>query len=169
MISWICLVLVSMSVMLFIFASVKDWVSETLELILHVHLTSNAPSLSGSLQHLFEDLQVFLWGSFSEFTFNTIVSLIFHLLSSSVISITISITDEFSHVISNLREVVGSVSDLIWYNIKSFQVSDNVLDKLKFFFEWIGVIKTKDHLSFVNFGVVIIDHSGLYVTNMKET
>ena len=137
--------------------------------VLHVHLSSDAVSFSLSLKHIFKSLQVDFWGILSCLGLDTLISLFFHFLTGTIVSVGISILDHLFHVVYDLWEVVTGVSHLVWVNVQSLEVALDVLDELNLLIHWIGVIKPEDHLTLINLRVVIVEHSGLNVTDVEET
>lgn len=169
-VSWISLVLGAMAMMRNInLASVEDWVSQAFELVLHVHFGPNTPTFSLSFKHGLKSLHILLNAPCSSGTLDSVISLVFHLLTCAIITVSIAVLDEFLHVVDDLWEEIRGVADLVRDNIQSFQITLDVLHKLQLFVEGVGVVESEHHLSIVDLGVVVVQHSGLDVTDVKET
>lgn len=153
--------------MLLVLASVEHGVSEALDLVLHVQLGSDAVSLDLSSEHIVEDLHVLFGSVRAVLGFDTVVSLELHLLGGSVVSISVALLDELAAVALDLFKPVGGVRNLIGDDLKSLQVTENILDKLHLFIERVGIVEPKDHLTVPHFGVMIVEHGGLDVTNVQ--
>jgi len=140
-VGWIRFVLGAVAMMSFVLVTVEHWVSKAFELVLHVHLSSDAVSFSLSLKHVFKSLQVDFWGILSCLGLDTLISLFFHFLTGTIVSVGVSILDHLSHEVYDLWEVVTGVSHLVWVNVQSLEVALDVLDELNLLIHWIGVIK----------------------------
>jgi len=150
-------------------APVKDGVSQTLDLILHVLLGSNAERGSLSGEHILENLQILFDTVLTVLRFDSLVSLKFHLFSRCVISIGKSLFDERLRVVLNLVEVVGRVGHLIGCDVQGFEIAGHVLGKLDLFVHGVGVVEAENHFALVHASVVIVHKSGLAVTDVEVT
>jgi hypothetical protein len=61
-----------------VLASVENGVSQTLNLVLHVQLSSNAESRGFATDHIIEVLQVLLYSVLAILRLNSFIALLFH-------------------------------------------------------------------------------------------
>ena len=139
-----------------VLTSVEYGVSQTLHFVLHVQLSSNTVSRCFSSNHVIEVLQILLNSVLAVFRLNAFVALLFHQVSGCIISVSITVGDEFAAVSFDLFKVIGTVRNLVRNNLESFKVSQNVLDELKFLGKWIRVIEAQNHFSTVHFCIMVV-------------
>ena len=96
-----------------ILAAEEYWVSQAFDLVLHVHLGSDAEGRGFSREHVVKDLHVLFWSVLAVFTFNASISFFFHLVGWSVVGVHVTIGDQLSGELLDLLEVVRSVTNLI--------------------------------------------------------
>ena len=168
-VSWVRLVLVAGFVMGVLLAAEEDWVAEALYLVLHVHLRTNTELFNFAGEHLIEDLHVALRGSFAVRALNSLVSLLLHLFSWSVISVGKTSANELAALLNDLVEVVRSVRDLVWDDLERGQVAHDVFEELDLFVHWIRVIKAQYHLPIVHLSLMVVEHGSLNVTDVEVT
>ena len=89
-----------------VLGAVKDRVSQTLYLVLHVELGTDAEVRILSLTHTIEQLKISLDSVTSSLTFDTSISLLLHLLGRQVVSVGLTLLNELTHVILDRVEVV---------------------------------------------------------------
>ena len=110
-------------------ATIEDLVSKTFNRILHVKLGADAKRGGASCKHIFEMLQVFLNSEASAVAFCAHITFFLHLIRGCVISIRISILDQFAAVVLNLFEEVRAVADFVGHDFKGPKVCLNILDE----------------------------------------
>jgi len=168
-VSGVSLVLVTSLVMLFSLASVEHGVTEAPDLVLHVHLGADAESGGLSGEHLVEALHVLRYRHDAVLALDSCITLLLHLLSGSVVSVSLAVGDKFTGSFLNLLEVVGGVGDLVGGDVEGLEVSGETFDELELLGHGVRVVESEDHLALVHFGVMVVHHSGLNVTDVKVT
>ena len=140
-VSWVRFIGRSSSVMRDVLASVENRVSKTLDFVLHVQLSSDTVSSCFATNHVIKVLQILLNRVLAVFRLDAFVALLFHQISGCVVSVSITISDEFATVSFYLLEVIRTVRDLVWNYFEGFKVSQNVFDELDLLCKRVRVVE----------------------------
>jgi hypothetical protein len=108
--------------MRFSFAAVKNWVSKTLDWVLHVQFGSDTESCSLSCDHVFEMFEVFFDCKITAFALYSSISFLFHLISRSVVCICVVISYQLSAVLLDILEIVRTICDSVWSDFECLKI-----------------------------------------------
>jgi hypothetical protein len=168
-VSGVNLVLGSGSVMGFILASVKDGISHALVEGFHIGLTTDTVFGGFTDLHLFPDSKILFGSVVSGGRRNTLVSVVLHDISRSVVAVALSFLDEVSHHVEEGIEVVRGVGKLSIIDTQSLQIFEDRLNEFVLFLGGVGIIETDNHLAFVDSGIMVVNHGSLDVTDVEIT
>jgi hypothetical protein len=162
-------VLGSSSVMGFILASVKDGVSHALVESFHIGLTTDTVFRGFTNLHLFPDSKILFGSVVSGGRRNTLISVVLHDISRSVVAVALSFLDEVGHHAEEGIEVVRGVGKLTILDTQGLQIFEDGLNEFVLFLGGVGIIETDNHLAFVDSGIMVVNHGSLDVTDVEIT
>mmetsp|Transcript_3624 Transcript_3624/g.4157 ORF Transcript_3624/g.4157 Transcript_3624/m.4157 type:complete len:223 (+) Transcript_3624:706-1374(+) len=168
-ISGVSLEAVSSAMVRDVLSAVENGITQALDFVLHVQFGTDAEVGLVAGEHALEELQIFLDCVGACSGLNAGISLLLHLLSGQVVSVSLAIRDELAHVVLDHLEVVGTVGDLVRGDAQDLEIADDVVHEFNLLVHGVGVVKAQDHLALVHARVVIVHHSGLDVTDMEVT
>ena len=105
-IRWVRLELLSGPMVRDVFSTVEHWVTQTLDLVLHVELRPDAVVLVLAGKHALEQTHVLLWCVVTCLRIHTSISLVLHFFSGQVVRICLSLLNELLHIVLKHLEVV---------------------------------------------------------------
>ena len=105
-IRWVRLELLSGPMVRDVFSTVEHWVTQTLDLVLHVELRPDAVVLVLAGKHALEQTHILLWGVVTCLRIHTCISLVLHFFSGQVVRVGLSLLNELLHIVLKHLEVV---------------------------------------------------------------
>ncbi len=149
-----------------VFAAVEHWVAQTAYFVGHIQFRTDAEVRRLAAEHIFEVLQVLLDCVLAVLRLDHFFALFFHLKRRSVICVGVAVLNELTAVVLDLFKVVRTERHFVRHNLKSLEISYDVLNKLDLLSCWVRVIKAQNHRALVHLCVVIVEHRGFYVADV---